>query len=132
MRRWRTGMKDEAAFLAALAADPADEVTRLAYADWLDEHSDLRAAWVRDPDLWNWSAPDLHDPVPGLIDALADRTRFREVHAVLRKLGPAAVTALAARVRREDGDVDFVILRALGALGAAAAPVVPDILALWD
>lgn len=30
-------MSDEEAFLAAIAADPADDARRLVYADWLDE-----------------------------------------------------------------------------------------------
>lgn len=32
-------MTDEAAFLATIAANPADRVARLAYADWLDEQN---------------------------------------------------------------------------------------------
>ncbi|MBN9118489.1 MAG: TIGR02996 domain-containing protein [Planctomycetes bacterium] len=31
-------MNDEAALLAAIRANPADDTTRLVYADWLDEH----------------------------------------------------------------------------------------------
>lgn len=34
-------MSDEAAFLAALKANPADDLTRLVYADWLDERDEL-------------------------------------------------------------------------------------------
>lgn len=34
-------MDEEAAILAAVAAQPADELPRLAYADWLDDHADL-------------------------------------------------------------------------------------------
>ena len=49
-------MDEEAAILAAVAAQPADELPRLAYADWLDDHADhfpdpeaarLRAEFVR-------------------------------------------------------------------------------------
>jgi uncharacterized protein (TIGR02996 family) len=32
-------VSDEAAFLAALQANPADDTARLVYADWLDEHN---------------------------------------------------------------------------------------------
>ena len=35
---------DEVAFHAALNADPADQVTRLAFADWLHDRDDPRAA----------------------------------------------------------------------------------------
>lgn len=37
----------EAAFLKAIAGCPADETTRLVYADWLQERSDPREAFVR-------------------------------------------------------------------------------------
>ena len=40
-------MSEEAAFLAQLRADPADDVTRLVYADWLEERGDERAAFLR-------------------------------------------------------------------------------------
>ena len=41
-------MTDEQAFLNALKANPADDTTRLVYADWLDEHGDpLRAEFIR-------------------------------------------------------------------------------------
>lgn len=57
-------MSDEAAFLEALTANPADDTARLVYADWLDEHDQpqkaeyLRAvaALADQPDL---SANDL-------------------------------------------------------------------------
>jgi uncharacterized protein (TIGR02996 family) len=39
-------MEDEA-FLRALAEEPADDVRRLVYADWLDERGDPRAAFLR-------------------------------------------------------------------------------------
>ena len=42
------GRQDELAFLAALTADPADDATRLIYADWLEEHGDPhRAEYLR-------------------------------------------------------------------------------------
>ncbi len=41
-------MDENQAFLAAIAADPYDQVTRLVYADWLDEHDAPEAAdWQR-------------------------------------------------------------------------------------
>src|SRR6201996_4156202 len=41
-------MSDEAAFLAALKANPADDITRLVYADWLDEHDEpVKAEYLR-------------------------------------------------------------------------------------
>ncbi|MBN9121727.1 MAG: TIGR02996 domain-containing protein, partial [Planctomycetes bacterium] len=41
-------MSDRAAFLRAIAADPADDTVRLAFADWLDEHDEPdRAEFIR-------------------------------------------------------------------------------------
>jgi uncharacterized protein (TIGR02996 family) len=40
-------MSEESAFLAHLAANPGDDVTRLVYADWLDESGDERAGFLR-------------------------------------------------------------------------------------
>ena len=40
-------MSEEQSFLDALAADPADDLTRLVYADWLDDRGDCRAGYVR-------------------------------------------------------------------------------------
>lgn len=45
-------MTDETPFLRSLIAHPGDAPTRLAYADWLDERQDPRAAYLRlDPEL---------------------------------------------------------------------------------
>jgi uncharacterized protein (TIGR02996 family) len=38
---------EEHAFLAALAADPGDDLTRQVYADWLEENGDARGAYLR-------------------------------------------------------------------------------------
>ncbi|WP_439620807.1 ribosomal protein L7/L12 [Gemmata sp.] len=41
-------MPDEAAFLDALAANPADDTARLVYTDWLDEHGEpYKAEYLR-------------------------------------------------------------------------------------
>lgn len=41
-------MSDEAAFLEALQANPADDTARLVYADWLDEHDQpQKASYLR-------------------------------------------------------------------------------------
>jgi uncharacterized protein (TIGR02996 family) len=38
---------EEAGFLRAIAADPADDTNRLVYADWLDERGDPRGEYIR-------------------------------------------------------------------------------------
>ncbi len=40
-------MPDQDGFLSAIRADPADDTTRLVYADWLDERDDPRGDFVR-------------------------------------------------------------------------------------
>lgn len=40
-------MSEEAGFLTHLAANPGDDVTRLVYADWLEERGDERGAYLR-------------------------------------------------------------------------------------
>jgi uncharacterized protein (TIGR02996 family) len=42
-------MTDRDAFIAAIAANPADDLSRLVFADWLDEHGEpVRAGFIRD------------------------------------------------------------------------------------
>src|SRR5215475_6482850 len=44
----RSAKKDRDALLAAVAAQPDDDLPRLVYADWLDEHGDPdRAEFIR-------------------------------------------------------------------------------------
>src|SRR5262245_27809063 len=43
----RDEMDDELAFLRAILETPADDVSRLVYADWLDERVDPRAEFLR-------------------------------------------------------------------------------------
>lgn len=57
-------MNQEQAFLAALAENPSDDVTRLVFADWLAERDDPREAWMRDARLARWSLPEYVDPFP--------------------------------------------------------------------
>ena len=40
-------MNDEAGFLAAVLAEPDERTALLVYADWLDEHNDPRAEFLR-------------------------------------------------------------------------------------
>src|SRR5262249_9549822 len=59
-------MNEEAPFLRALWEEPADETTRLAYADWLEERGDPRGEYLR---LWCRVLQDvrrLRDLRPGI------------------------------------------------------------------
>jgi uncharacterized protein (TIGR02996 family) len=58
-------MPTEEAFLAAIAANPADDLPRLVYADWLDEQNDPRGAFVRLHAELRKLGPDHVHRVPG-------------------------------------------------------------------
>lgn len=70
----RPTMTDEPGFLAQLYHHPHDDVTRLVYADWLDERGDARADYLRrEVDLAavdEWS-PDVRDREAALRRATA-------------------------------------------------------------
>ncbi|MFL5328384.1 MAG: TIGR02996 domain-containing protein [Gemmataceae bacterium] len=56
-------MPDHASFIAAIVANPKDDVARLVYADWLDEQGDPRGEFIRvQIDLLNSSEPEIKTP----------------------------------------------------------------------
>ncbi|HEY1379134.1 MAG TPA: TIGR02996 domain-containing protein [Gemmataceae bacterium] len=88
-------MTDRAAFLAAIAARPDDDLPRLVFADWLDEHGEAdRAAFVR---LQCAGDPD------SLRRAAELETRHRAAW-----LGPLARVVFRAEFRR--GFVEHAVL----------------------
>src|SRR5262249_48614140 len=111
-------MHEEIAFQFAISL--GDDVARLAYADWLEEHDDPRAAWVRDPAVWRWMAPDAHDPIPSLLEALtSDVLEERETAAdMLPRLGarPEEVMAVLLRYPRRAYHAGVALSR-MGDLG---------------
>lgn len=58
-------MPTDTAFLAAISANPADDLPRLVYADWLDEQADPRGAFVRLHAELRKLGPDHAHRVPG-------------------------------------------------------------------
>src|SRR5260370_13839087 len=88
-------MNDEAAFLAAVAAEPADETLKLVFADWLEERGDPRGAWVRDRELRPWMGPTLQSPVPALVEALTNNKWVLDVRRACARLGEPAAAPLA-------------------------------------
>src|SRR3954451_4131373 len=93
-------MTDRAAFLAAIAAAPDDDLPRLVFADWLDEHGDPHRAEVIRP------------PCSAARGERVDRDRFADLEACHRKtwLGPIARVAFRAEFRR--GFVEHAVLSA--------------------
>src|SRR4051812_3209207 len=89
---------DEAALLAAIAAHPAEDTPRLAYADWLDEH-----------------AADLPDPAAARI-----RAEFIRVQCAIKLLEDRPSTELqqsASLYRRQDAILTNHRRDLLGPLG---------------
>jgi uncharacterized protein (TIGR02996 family) len=124
-------MRDESALLGALAA--GDDTARLAYADLLEERADPRAAWVLDPEIWRWMAPDAHDPVPGLIAALHDRDWARQgnVRIALSRIGAVAVPALLEVLERGEANAADPAAQALSMMPCEALePVLPQLFKL--
>src|SRR5262245_21125864 len=113
-------MSEEAGFLKALAEEPGDESTRLAFADWLEERDDPRAAWVRDPDLFHFATRFVQDPLPGLIAALGQKPTEEIVLRGLARLGERAVPPLLERMKTDDRAVRDHARRVVVALGPAA------------
>lgn len=70
---------EEAAFLAAIAANPDDRLPRYVFSDWLEDRGDERAAWVRDDALWPHMGPRAENPIPRLLAELSQELdRFAE------------------------------------------------------
>lgn len=124
---------EEAAFWAALAADPADDTARLAFIDWLDERSDPRARWLRDADLARYMRPGASDPIPGLFEALdsEDYGVWDPATELFGRIGPSVVPALLARAKDEDYDRASRAVRALAGMDAdSLRPILGELIAL--
>src|ERR1700733_11613111 len=106
---------EESAFLKALAHDPLDDTSRLAFADWLEERGDPRAPWVRDPAIFRWMGPTADSPVPALVAALHsdDWERHSAAEKALASVGAPAVPALMEIVESGEGKLPERAGRAL-------------------
>jgi uncharacterized protein (TIGR02996 family) len=65
-------MSSHESFLEALKADPGDDVTRLVYADWLEEQGDARGEFLR-LEVELSRLPDHDERYPALEEELAHR-----------------------------------------------------------
>lgn len=114
---------DADALYQAILARRDDDLPRLVYADWLEEHGDPRAPWVRNADIWVYMAPDAASPVPRLLadgrwDLLGRIGRTAVVEAI-----PALVEALGHTDALDNGNYDVwkEAVYALGRLDSTAA-----------
>jgi uncharacterized protein (TIGR02996 family) len=121
-------MNDEAAFLAAIAAAPADEALKLVFADWLEERDDPRAAWLRDRVLRPWMGPTFQSPVSALIEALTNDRRVLDVRRACERLGEPAVPGLVELLRHETPRVRAQAALCLRKIGKRAKAAVPALL----
>jgi uncharacterized protein (TIGR02996 family) len=112
----------ERAFLAAITG--GDDTARLVFADWLQERSDPRAAWVRDPEIWPFMAPDATDPVPRLLTKVDGEIPW-ENREVLARLGLEGVPALITALKGKCHIVRCGAAGALGDIGPIAAEAIP-------
>lgn len=117
---------DEAAFLATIRANPADDLPRLVFADWLEERGEPRGPWVRDPDIWPFMAPDATNPVPRLLEPEAG-TIPKANQEILVRLGPDAVPALIAALKTASFSAMMAILATLDAIGPARVEAIPEL-----
>src|SRR5581483_12084459 len=104
-------MRDRDAFLAAVVARPDDDLPRLIFADWLDEHGEPeRAEVIRLQCAAARGDPD-GDPLRGY-PATSARQRMIDLETAHRAawLGPLARMVWQAEVRR--GFVEHVVLPA--------------------
>src|SRR4051812_28166548 len=87
-------MHDETAFLCAIRE--GDDTARLAFADWLEERGDVRAAWVRDAEVFAWMGPSASDPLAAMLEAAAteESDRSRPARVALLRLGDVVVPRL--------------------------------------
>ena len=118
---------EEAAFLAAIraAVETGDQLPRLVFADWLEDRGDPRSAWVRDPEVWAFMAPDAADPVRQLIS--------RREWELLRRLGSTAIPSLGRLLTDDSMETRRVATEALKRYGPAVAEEVPAlVLAMTD
>src|SRR5262245_40796445 len=121
-------MKDEAAFVAAVAADPADESLKLVFADWLEERGDPRGAWLRDKQLRPWMGPAFQSPVPALVEALTRNRRVLAVRRACARVGEPAAAPLAELLKHRSPRVRTQAALCLRKIGQGAKAAVPALL----
>src|SRR4051794_15905977 len=100
-------MSEDEPFLRAILADPDDRVSRLVYADWLDERADPRAEYLR-------LEARVRETPPGHADLSGLRRRLRELQAQLPSWWVAITGGLHATPTDPDPARVDAVAQALG------------------
>jgi uncharacterized protein (TIGR02996 family) len=124
---------EEAGFWNAIAEAPQDEVTRLVFADWLEERDDPRGPLLRERRYWQHLTQECRDPVRvilGILDASpthADKP-LRQAAALA---GAPLVPGLLERCRAARPSCDSGAAELLAALAPdCLLPILPDLIDL--
>ncbi len=120
---------NEESFLAAIAADPTDETTKLVFADWLEEQGDPRGAWIRSEPIRPWMGPTLQNPIPALIESLTKGRRVVAVRYACAAIGEPIVPALVELLGHEKPLAREQAAICLRKIGKRARSAVPALLA---
>jgi uncharacterized protein (TIGR02996 family) len=118
-------MSEEAAFIAALVADPSDRTTALVFADWLDDHDDPRGSMMRIDEVRTWMAPKYENPLPKLRAVLETGKGVTEASKILAFIGEAAVPELVSLLTHQTAIVRLRAVKALRVMGAKAKTAIP-------
>src|SRR5262249_4647574 len=117
-------MTEEQAFLDALKANPADDTTRLVYADWLDDHGEsAKAEYLRLVAALCRSSPPV-DPQ----SAIAEQLREAETRlpAGWRDTTGRPFDLVIVEIRPERKISAIKTIRELFVIGLAAAKLVSE------
>src|SRR6266545_1753584 len=123
-------MNEEAAFIAALVAEPSDRTAALVFADWLDERGDPRGPWMRIDEVRAWMAPKYGNPIPELIAALTNGKRITDATRALALIGEPAIPELVALLSHKTPLVRSRAVKTLRMMGARAKSALPALMAM--
>ena len=121
-------MDDEAAFVAAIAAAPGDEHLPLVFADWLDDRGDPRGQWLRDYYVRPWLPPTYANPIPKLLESLANNKKVTDVRRCAAVIGAPMVPGLVELLKHQKPRVRYQACMCLRAIGKPAKDAVPALL----
>lgn len=124
---------EEAGFWSAIAEAPQDEVPRLIFADWLEEHNDPRGPLLRERQYQQHLSADCRDPVQvilGILDAWPTHAGKRLLQAAAL-VGAPLVPGLLERCRAARPSRDAGAAELLAGLSPdCLLPILPDLIDL--